>query len=263
MTLFASRVCIASLGLGAVLASACSQPIHLGTFGTTSFDLVRDHYRITYDSDRRVMNRDWLVENFQITERGDIGPAKWTPAYLRSVSPDMNDDGRPERPVALPRFDLHMTHSRDGTSLWTQTTPVSGAVGMRDLEVIAHDFVDRVGGGSYIEIDWGADAIRERHVGTIIREEGPVRVDEVDAYWVTFDMVSVDQREVNADHQGERVTVVVMRPDSRWTREERFSQADGLPMLVMAGYASRAEHHAAHREEFEGLLRRIDFHNVD
>ena len=76
-------------------------------------------------------------------------------------------------------------------------------------------------------------------------------------------MVSVDQREVNAEHQGERVTVVVMRPNSRWTREERFSRSDGLPMLVMAGYASRVEHHASHREDFEGLLRRIDFHEAE
>jgi len=242
--------------------SACSQAIRLGTFGTTSLDLIRDHYRVTYESDDRVMSRDWLVENFQTTESG-VGPAKWTPSYLRSVSPDMNNDGVPERPVSIPRFDLHLIHSHDGTSLWTQTTPVGGAVGMRDLEVIARDFVDRVGGGSYIEIDWGADAVRERRVGTIIREEGPVRVDSVEGYWVTFDMVSVDQRDVNAEHQGERVTVVVMRPDSRWTREERFSPSAGLPMLVTAGYASRVEHHASHRQEFEGLLRRIDFHEAE
>lgn len=173
---------VVGLALGVASMSACTQAIHLGTFGTTSFDLVRDHYRVTYGGDDGVMSRDWLVENFQVTDTGAIGPAKWTPNYQRSVAPDMNNDGVAERPVSLPRFDLHLTHSRDGASLWTQTTPVSGAVGMRDLEVIARDFVDRVGGGSYIEIDWGADAVRERHVGTIIREEGPVRMDTVDGY---------------------------------------------------------------------------------
>jgi hypothetical protein len=90
-----------------------------------------------------------------------------------------------------------------------------------------------------------------------------VFVDGVPGYWVTFEIISVDQRDVDGAHQGEWVTVVLMRPAARWTPEERYVQGrEGLPMLVTAGYASRAEHHAARREEFEDLLRRLDFHET-
>jgi hypothetical protein len=152
--------------------------------------------------------------------------------------------------------------------LWIQTTPVSTRIGERDLEVVARDYVDRVGGGSYIEIDWGAGEIRDRRMATVIREEGPVTIDEEPGYWVTFEFVSVDQRTVDASHQGELVTVVLLRPPSRWSPRE----SDGLvtrplprtlPMLMTIGYASRFENHASHRSEFESLLRRIDMHQPE
>ena len=249
------------LGLTAVSVLGCGNALRVGTFGSTSFDLVRDHYRVAYDR-TGVLGAEWLINNFRVVN-GRPEDAKWTTEYQRQLRLDMNDDGIYERPVTVSRFDLSYTHARDGAELWLQTTPVSTRIGLRDLDVIAHDFVDRVGGGSYLEIDWAAEAIRERHVGTVIREEGPVQVGGVPGYWVTFEIVSVDQRDVNQAHQGDYVTVVLLRPEARWIPEERYVRGRvGLPMLVTAGYASRAEHHAVHRQEFEELLRRMEFHEA-
>ena len=243
----------------ALVLVGCHPHAYLGTFGLYSFDLTLDHYRIAYGEDGHVLNSEWLINNF----RGRQGPhaePRRTPEFTRIIHPDMNNDGEFERPFEIPRFDLSYTHAHDGTSLWLQTTPVSGRVHLRSLDVIAHDFVERVGGGSYFEIDWAAEAIRERRIGTVIREEGPVLVGGVRGYWVTFEVLSVDQRDVNQAHQGDLVTVVLMRPSARWTYESRYPR--GLPMLVIAGYATRAEHHATHRAEFEDLLRRIEFHEA-
>lgn len=249
-----------ALWLGvAVLALGCHPPARVGAFGPASFDLTLDHYRVAYMPNGHLLGHEWLINNFRL-EHGQPTEAKWTSEYRRSLRPDMNNDGVYERSFTIPRFDVSYTHARDGAELWLQTTPVSGRIGMRDLDVIAHDFVDRVGGGSYFEIDWGAEALRERRIGTVVREEGPAQVGGVPAYWVTFEIVSVDQRDVNQAHQGDLVTVVLMRPDARWTSEVAYGR--GLPMLVTAGYATRAEHHATHRAEFEDLLRRIEFHEA-
>jgi len=242
-----------------VLALIGCHPPRVGAFGLRSFDLTLDHYRIAYAQHGHVVSSEWLINNFRL-ERGRPTQVKWTSEYTRTLRPDMDSDGAYEPSFTIPRFDLSYTHAHDGADLWVQTTPVSTRIGMRDLDVIAHDFVDRVGGGSYFEIDWAADALRERRIGTVVREEGPVQVGGVPAYWVTFEIVSVDQRDVNQAHQGDLVTVVLMRPEARWNTERRYGR--GLPMLVTAGYASRGEHHATHRAEFEDLLRRIEFHEA-
>lgn len=241
------------------LALVGCAPRAVGTFGLHSFDLTLDHYRVAYGRDGHVLSSAWLINNFR--NQATHGQPRTTTEFTRIIiHPDMNNDGVLEPPFDIPRFDLSYTHALDGTSLWVQTTPVSGRVHLRNLDVIAHDFVERVGGGSYFEIDWAAEAIRERRIGTVIREEGPVLVGGVRGYWVTFEVLSVDQRDVNQAHQGDLVTVVLLRPNARWRSEPRYGL--GLGMLVTAGYATRAEHHATHRAEFEDLLRRIEFHEA-
>ncbi|MFO0685914.1 MAG: hypothetical protein U0234_27895 [Sandaracinus sp.] len=254
-----------SIVLAGLFLAGCHHATRVGAFGDDAFYLVRDHYRIDYvDGRRDVMSDAWTLENFQLTESG-VGDAKWTPEYTRSLHLDENDDGRSERAQVVERYDLRYSHRSDGTLLFAQTTPVPSRAADRDLEVVAHDFVDRVGGASYFEVDWSAQVVTARRNATVLREEGPVTVDGVPGYWVTFDIVSLDQREADASHQGERVTIVLARPMARWTPSVRpYSPdaQDGWPMLVMFGYASRVEHHDTHRAEFEDLLRRIDFHET-
>lgn len=249
--------------LALFVCAGCAARAHVGAFGDDAFYVARDHYRIGYAYQRPdVISADWIVDNFQNGPDG-IGPVKWTRDCTRSVALDRDDDGRAERSITIESYDLRLLHRSDGSVLWAQTTPVSSRVSNRDLSVVAHDFVDRVGGGSYVEVDWAAALVRERRFGTVVRSEGPVAIDGVAGHQMTFDLVSIDQREVDARHQGERITIVIVRPNAPWVHPPRaFGSGDGPPMLVTFGYASRAEHHDAHREEFEGLLGRIDFHET-
>lgn len=246
-----------------LLGVGCASRARVGAFGDDAFYVARDHYRIGY-AERRpdVVSADWVVDNFQNGPDG-IGRVKWTRDYTRTVALDRDDDGRAERPLVIESYDLRLSHRGDGAVIWAQTTPVSSRIADRDLSVVAHDFVDRVGGGSYVDIDWSAALVRERRFGTVVRSEGPVSIDGVAGYQIMFDLVSIDQREVDAGHQGERITVVLVRPSAPWVHPPRaFGAGDGPPMLVTFGYASRTEHHDAHREEFEGLLGRVDFHET-
>jgi hypothetical protein len=266
MRALARLACCLILALG---SAACGSGPRIGVFGPRRFDATRDHYRIELGLGGRLLPEDWRIDNFVVDAQGRPTQAKWARDYVREIVPDWNGDGVAERPVVLPRHDLSFIHSRDGASLWVQTTPVSARIGERALEVIAHDYVDRVGGGSYIEVDWGAGEIRDRRMATAIRAEGPVEIDSTPGYWVTFEFVSIDQREVDARHRGEWVTVVLLRPPSYWARSDgqpaTFRPVPGqtLPILMTVGYASRAEHHVVHQEEFEAFLRRIDIHQPE
>jgi hypothetical protein len=145
------RACI----LGALLLGGCAAPVRLGRFTDNGgFDLSRDHYRVLPGASGGVLPSSWIIDNFQLQD-GEAENLKWTDEYTRTVAPDMNDDGRPDRSIVLPRYDLAYTQGSDGASLRLQTTPIGSRLAARDLEVIAHDFVDRVGGGSYITIEWG------------------------------------------------------------------------------------------------------------
>jgi hypothetical protein len=267
----AAAALLLPLSLGAL--PGCAGAPRVGAFGDDAFYAVRDHYRVGYaeagasrPSPSALLGPRWLLDNFVVRD-GEIRDAKSTPEHRRWVELDRDDDGRVDHRLSIERHDLRLTHEGDGSVLWAQTSPVGRRVANRDLEVIALDFVDRVGGGSYFEVDWGAATVRERRVGTAVRAHGPVTVDGVPGHEVTFDIVSLDQREAQAEHQGERVTVVIVRPEARWAPSprafDREARDDEWPMLVFFGHASRAERHDAHREDFERFLSRVDFHETD
>jgi hypothetical protein len=73
-------------------------------------------------------------------------------------------------------------------------------------------------------------------------------VDGSPAHFATFDLVPLDDGPV------ERVTVVVTRPRGHRWRYRRWS----FPMLLVFGYASPPARHARYREDFAGLVSRVD-----
>jgi hypothetical protein len=236
----------------------------VGSFAEDAFYVTRDHYRVFYaDGVRSPLSRDWFVENFQVRDGVPVR-AKTTSRYFRPFDVDVDDDGIPDRRHRVELVDLRFQHATDGSVVWAQTTPVPSRRAHLSLDVVAHDFVDRVGGGSYFEVDWDSAVVRR--VATQITREAAVTIDGVPGYMVTFDHVSLDQRELNqAAHRGERVTVVLVRPTARW-RDPPTSydgEPHGLHMLVVFGMATRAEFHDVHMEEFARFLGRVDFHETN
>ena len=244
-----------------LLLAGCSS--YGGHFRSDAFYPQRDHYRVRrIDQDSGpggLLTTAWLLDNYRVNH-GVPGDPKVGEDYRSVIALDRDGDGRTDRRARVELYDLRFVHAVDGSVLWTRTLPTSSVAAARALDVIAHDYVDRVGGGSYFDVSLSGE-VTETRLGTRIVEEGPVRVGGVDGWMVTFDVLALEQREANPLYAGNRVTMVFCRPeDALWDPGGTPRPDEGWPMLVLFALASRSELHAAHTPELLELLSRVDMH---
>lgn len=234
-----------------------------GHFREDAYYPSRDHYRVRRSMGSSapggLLSEHWLLDNFRV-EDGEPRDPKSGPDYRTTYSLDRDGDGRADRPVRAELYDLRFVHAHDGSVLWSRTMPVDRIAERRELEVIAHDYVDRVGGGNYFNVTLSGE-VEQRRLGTRIVEEGPVRVGGAEGWMVTFDVLALDQQEANPQYTGNRVTMVLVRPEGAlWSPQGEPRPDEGWPMLVVLGLAGRAELQPTHTGDFLDFLSRLDMH---
>lgn len=242
--------CVACVGL------ACAGP-PVGTFTDAAFYPLRDHYRVTAVRPGGLLPARWALDNYRVDESGQIREPKRGRQYFTQYRLDRDGDGRVDTRGRTPLYDLRYEHESDGSVIWVRTMPTPMGTAERSLEVIANDYVDHVGGGSYFTVSL-AGQVSQRRLGTRVVEQGPVRVGGTAGWMTTFDVLALEQQEASPEYAGDRVTVVFIRSEALWGPGQAPQHGGEWPMLLVLGLAARAELHPQHEETFYDLLRRVD-----
>ncbi len=241
---------ITFLVFASVIASGCLPGRPMGHFGERAFYHTRDHYRVRYlaaDSPR-LLPPSWTLETYEHDARGRPTAPSSDPRFYADYRID-HPRRRNVRYMRAERFDLRFVEE-DGSAMWSRTMYLHGAwlkvplarllaAGVSPMEFERLPMPDLLD-------------LRERRQESRTRlvEEGPVRVDGQEAYFLTFDLETHESR---GSVVVSRVTLVGVVPPhgARWQRRE-------LPSLVLFAYTTPPASHDEHRAAFESFVSRVD-----
>lgn len=246
-----------SLVLSMLAVSGCKR-IAVGYFGDAAFYHLRGHYRVRYlpGEPMRLLPAGWELDNFATDGEGRPTVALLHERFWTDLS--IETDVNRKVPARAEAVDLRFVHQRDGAVIFTRTLPLPSTADGRDLQVLARDFVDRTSGGSYSLVSvLGEPAVREQRFAPRVLREGPATVNGQPAYYTRFELVDVDRAQAAGGAPGEMLTLVFIRPGNHVWRSGVDSRLE-LPMVLVAGLASRPERHDEHRDAFAAFVSRID-----
>lgn len=140
--------------------------------------------------------------------------------------------------------------------------PLAGSGAGRDAAHLADSYVDRVSGGTYVNVELGGESVvRERRLTTRAVEDGPAVVDGQPAHRVRFDVVDVDRAAVDAEAEATRVEVVLINlPRPVFSEDHRFGLGRAV---VVLGIAAPAGEFDARPSEILPVWSRVHFLTTD
>lgn len=204
------------------------------------------HYRIRYADleERRVLPAAWTLINH--SDRDIFHGGEWTVRGRLASG----------RAIERPTFDLFAEHGEDGTAIWVQTVPLGERLGRRSLDVLAHRVVTEGLGEGLIAIAAERGTHQETQVvSSQIVDEGSAEVGAVPAYVVTVQLSVVGSARAGG---ATLLTLVLFRPRDLAWRRSGIADANGEPMVVMAGFEVTRERYDQHRPVFDAMLSRLD-----
>ncbi|AKF05232.1 hypothetical protein [Sandaracinus amylolyticus] len=237
-----------ALILALVLVAGCAEASRVGYFDDQAFYTVRQHYRIRYLPDARasraLLGSEWRPLNLEF-ENGVPTQGRWTREDQTRIWLDHDGDGRGDLHTTGERFDLRFEHRQNGASLLVRTSPIAESLGERSVDVLVHDILDRVAGGT--QQSGSVEVVRIVH-------EGPVRVGGADAYQAVFEGAALGPTGDVIATSTDRAQVVFVRPRTRWRDGGRSA-----PMVVSFWLVARREHFDGLMPALSSLLDRTDF----
>ena len=126
------------------------------------------------------------------------------------------------------------------------------------LDILAEGWANGMGGD---HAAWGFSNKHNKRITTKIVDSDDTEVDGLPAYRVVFDVVNLDQRELDRDAPRERVIGVFVGPTIKKTLEWESTIFEA-PACMFFGYANRADEFEDLLPEFEGLLKRVRITSV-
>ncbi|HJL15477.1 MAG TPA: hypothetical protein RMH99_07480 [Sandaracinaceae bacterium LLY-WYZ-13_1] len=236
--------------LAGVAAAGCKSARQVGHFGAEAFYHQRDHYRIRYlpgaDARAALLPPGWSLQNYAHGPEGRPTVASERSRYWTSYA--VEHPRRGTREVRAERVDLRFVHRPEPAMMWVRTVPTSEEWADVPLEGLVRGGVlglaaDREAGLDLLGRNLPVGRTEVRVLG-----HGPARVDGHPAHYAVFETVRAEAGEAD------RMTVVVVRPGEHRWRYGRWT----FPMLVVFGYVSAPARHASFRDDFAGLVSRVD-----
>jgi hypothetical protein len=237
-------------------AGAGCASLPTGTFEDRAFAGPKHGYEISYASTdgTRELIPGWRVDNF-VYAKGRPDATK-NVETLRATLEWKNNNGETIWVDELAR-DLDLTHRASGASIWVTELAMTEEVrGMR-LDRIAERWANAFG-GAHTTRAFGGPAKR---ITTKVLDSDSAEVDGLTAHRVVFEVVNLDQRELDPDAPRIKVVGVLVGTPLKKTLHWKTQEFD-VPALLFFGYANDEDEFDDLLPDFEGLLKRARITSV-
>jgi hypothetical protein len=239
-----------------VTATGCATT---GSFTDTGFVGANHAYTVAYldASARRLVPPDWILENFTEDSRGRPDVMKTEGAYTAKVDWTW-DDGSSSK-VRFVIHDLRFGHRNSDGNLWVRALPIPPDLEHKSLKVLAERWVNNLNGTVY-EFTFGA-SVEAKRVATKLLESKASVVSTRPAHTVVFDLVNLDQLQLDANAPRTRVRAIFVAAPLR----KKLCAADALacgnfpdaPAVLFVGFSVNAEAFDAQVPRFDAFVEQI------
>jgi hypothetical protein len=221
-----------------------------GAFLSDGFHDPTRRYVIQYAaSPMKLLPGAWRVSNFrydgaapdqQLTQGAHQSAFEWTgPSGVQSDQSAVT-------------YDLQISHTSNA-AIWVRSLPIPSSFRHKSISVLLENYVNDLTGSIY-DFYLGS-ARQERRVATQVLDRGPLTVGGVKAHFVTFEIVNLDQLQMNQSAPRVRAKLVLVQVSLR----KDFVGSHYAPAYLMLGYSNDADQFESHLTDFENLLKRVRF----
>jgi hypothetical protein len=238
---------LGSLGILALVMTSGLACAHQG-FRDGEF-VGRDGYRIGYTeaATYSVVPSEWRLENYYLTKQGQPSGEKDDRAYEDTV--DWEDDtGRTFR-VTYQLLDLKWRH-KNGSVLSVCVIPMSARQRNLNLDAFVEQWAN-----DYNGLQFSLKRAEARRIASKVLESKARQIDGHAAHEVTFDVVDMDQLQLDPKAPRSRIRAVFVK-DLHRNLGPRLNR---VPAYLLVAYESSDGHFDAVVPDYEGLLSRIRF----
>lgn len=213
-------------------------------FDSTGFRSTQNHYRVPYAAgSKSLLGPDWRVANFKFDDRGNPvemfekgdyrGELEWTTA-----------DGETVR-VTATIYDLLLSHSSNA-AIWLRVLPVPHELLSKDVQVLAENYVNNLSGAA--DTGYFGKQVHTRRVATKIVASEPISLLGRPAHAVTFEVVDLDQLEMDPNAPRTRAEIVLAQ--TNFVKTVDFAQTFQVPGYLLVGYSNDASRFDEHLGTF-------------
>ena len=225
----------------------------LGRFDEIGFHSTENPYRIRYakPATRELISQEWRVTNFSYSDGQPHAPLT-RDEFVSSLTWTYLDGSTGT--VTTQAFDLRISHTTNA-SIWVRMLPVPRVLSGKQIKFMAENYVNNLSGTAYTY--YLGSAVEERRVATQILESESVMFGRYRAHAVTFDVVSLDQLEMNANAPRTRVQMFLVR--APFQKRLEGNQIFKVGALLQFIYSNDAESFDEQLPTFRSLLKRVEF----
>jgi len=196
---------------------------------------------------------DWRVDNFLLSDTGEIRAEKENDEYTFSRKADYDGDGREEVYVA-PTYILKLLHRKNAGVLWSQMVPLDLNEKERNLDVLVNDYVESLSGAGFyaVSVPSGKVEVHARQYATKIVDKKPRKVGRFEGLEATIELANLDQLKLDPASRSAKIRVVFLRTDYV-TRLYQTTTVD-VPLLLVLGLHAQPAYFDATAPDFDSFV---------
>ena len=221
-------------------------------FDASGFHSTDNPYSIHYADPQRqlLISDEWTLTNYE-HHGGRPTKAMTKGAFEGSLSWRFRDGE--VHTVKTTTFELELSHNSNAV-IWVRLLPIPADLLHKKVEFLAENFVNNLSGNAYSS--YLGSGVDERRVATKILSSQPIGLRGLHAQIITFDLVSLDQLELDPNAPRTRVDLVLARTNFRKVLDN--STPFEVPAYLLVAYANDAEHFESQLDTFRAFVRQIE-----
>lgn len=240
----------------ALLLSCVGCARQLSRFDTTGFHSAENAYSIRYADAAQglLISPEWRVTNFEYENGRPTRPL--TQGELESELTWRYRSGDTGR-VKTQTFEVQLSHNSNAV-IWVRLLPLPVDVRHKNVQVLAENYVNNLSGNAYSS--YLGSAVDERRVATKILRSQSIGFNGLHAHVVTFDLVSVDQLQLDPNAPRTRVEMVLVRTPFYKTLQNGTEFQ--VPAYLLIGYANDAAAFDSQLATFRRFAQQFEIHQA-
>jgi hypothetical protein len=226
-------------------------------FGEAGFLGQDSAYFVSYQNEheQQLLPSDWMLSNFDQDPNGRPTRMR-TDGIYRSNVDWLWGDGKASW-VTFVTHELKFTHRASDASIWVRVLPIPASVGGKTLKVLAESWAHGLN-GTVLDYTFSSSVDAHR-IATKLTSSKVVNVSGQPAYEVTFDLVNLDQLQLDANAPRTRVRAIfISGPLQKRLDSASHDAVGGLtPAVLFVGISARADIFDSQVPAFGDFCKRI------
>ena len=243
------------------------------SFKEDAFHGEESRYKVHYlDTDKQsLLPAQWRLMNFSLDSKGRPQRMLWGDGYRSTIQ--METQSGTSLPGEIITHDLKFSHTQSEGLLWLRVLPLPNRIVHKSLKVVAEEWANGLT-GTALDFSFGTGSTPSNHVSigvdsqrvaTKILTSQPRKVAGHMAREVLFDMVNMDQLEMNPNAPRIRVRAVfIQAPVTKRSPPpgEYAAFSAEFTACLFVGYANSAESFDSFSPVFDDFLGRMEIGSV-